>query len=141
MICKNPYLKSALNAFNTQAQTIPQNGGLLTLGPASVNSGCAINAESTQVAFVKPGLYEVAVNADVAPAAAGPVVMNILVNGNVVAAGTVTGAESTVYHMSETVLVPVERCVNLPAAVTVQVVSAAGAVTVTNYLLAAVKLA
>ena len=94
------YEKSALTAVNTTDQAVVADG-LLTFATNSVLNGCSIEhvAGSNAVRLLKRGLYQVSVNVDLTPTAAGDIAIQLLNNGVVVpgALATITGAAGDTY--------------------------------------------
>ena len=133
----NMYEKSALNAVNTTDQAVVADG-LLTFATNSVLTGCSIEhvAGGNAVRLLKRGLYQVSVNVDLSPTAAGDIAIQLLNNGVVVpgAAATVTGAAGDTYSLAFTALVRVlPSCCVIDNTSNLQVqVTAAGTVTNAN---------
>ena len=140
----NMYEKSALNAVTTTDQAVVADG-LLTFAINTVLTGCSIEhiAGSNAVRLLKRGLYQVSVNVDVAPTAAGDITIQLLNNSVVVpgALATVTGAAGDTYSLAFTSLVRVlPSCCAIDNTGSLQVqVTAAG--TVSNANIVVVKLA
>jgi hypothetical protein len=140
----NIHEKSALDSVTVAAQAVVADG-FLDFATNSILDGCSIShvAGSNTVSLLKRGLYQVSVNADVEPTAAGDIAVQLIKNGVAVpgAIATVTGAAGDTYSVAFTVLVKVlPSCCVIDNTANLQVqVSAAG--TVTDAHIVAVKLA
>lgn len=145
MACLNE--KSALNAASIAEQTVTANG-FIEYPINSLLTGTAIThpAGSTSVSLIR-GLYLVSVSADVVPAAAGNVGLQLLattestsavVNG---AQSVVTGAADTAVNISFTTLIRVRpSCCAVNNSTSIQV-QATAAATINNSSISVVKLA
>lgn len=141
------YEKSSLNAVSIAEQTIAANG-FVTFPVNNLLTGVAIRhvAGSSAVSLIR-GLYLVSVNADVIPAAAGSVGLQLVgttesvttnING---AEAVVTGAADTTVNLAFTTLVRVRpSCCALNNLTTLQV-QATAAATINNASITVVKLA
>ena len=140
----NMYDKSALEAVTTTDQVVVADG-LLNFATNTVLSGCSIGhvEGSNAVRLLKRGLYQVSVNVDVAPTAAGEIAIQLLNNGVAVpgALATVTGVAATTDNLAFTALVRVlPSCCAIDNTGSLQVqITAAG--TVSNANIVVVKLA
>lgn len=140
----NPYEKSALDAVTVAAQSVVADG-FLDFETNTILDGCSIShiAGSNTVKLLKRGLYQVSVNADVEPTAAGDIAVLLFNNGTAVpgAIATITGAAGDTYSLTFTALVKVKpSCYAVDNTGNLQVqVSAAGSVT--NAHIVATKLA
>ncbi|MCD7811998.1 MAG: hypothetical protein LUG91_09175 [Ruminococcus sp.] len=138
------FYKSALNAVNTTSQTVAADG-FVDFNSNSLLTGCAIQhiAGSNSIVLVKPGLYSVSFNADIVPAAAGDITLQLVANGvNVAGAeATVTGATTDTANVSFNSVVRVRpNCPVIDNTTTLQVeVNAAG--TISNANISVIKLA
>lgn len=130
----NPYEKSALDAVTVAVQTVVADG-FLDFETNTILDGCSIahTAGSNTVRLLKRGLYQVSVNADVEPTAAGDIAVLLLNNGTAVpgAIATVTGAIGETYNLAFSALVKVRpSCCAVDNTGSLQVqVSEAGSVT------------
>lgn len=139
------YQKSALDTTAIAAQTVAASG-LIDFTTNNLLTGCSIQhpAGGNAVSVLCHGLYQVAFNVDILPAAAGPITVQLLNNGAAVpgAEATITGAEATTAHVAFSALLKVLKscpCViDNTASLQVQVSAAA---TVSNANLSVVKLA
>lgn len=107
-----------IDAVNVAAQTVATNATVL-FGSTRVHTGCSARHEQGSGRFVllKPGVYEVEFNANVAlptGATAGPITLDILQEGEAVAGSKMIftpAAAATLGNVSTTVLVRVyEQC-------------------------------
>lgn len=145
MACLNE--KSALNAASIAEQTVTANG-FIEYPINNLLTGTAIThpAGSTSVNLIR-GLYLVSVSADVVPAAAGNVGLQLLattestsavVNG---AQSVVTGVADTAVNISFTTLIRVRpSCCAVNNSTSIQV-QATAAATINNSSISVVKLA
>lgn len=133
----NMYEKSALEAVTTTDQVLVADG-LLNFETNTVLTGCSIAhvAGSNTVRLLKRGLYQVSVNVDVAPTAAGEIAIQLLNNGVAVpgALATVTGVAATTANLTFTALVRVLlSCCTIDNTGSLQVqITAAGTVSNAN---------
>lgn len=137
-------MKSVLSANTAASQTIVANG-YVSFEKNNVLTGCSIrhSAGSNVIELIKPGIYEIVVNADFSPSAAGDVAIKLMnndveVNG---AVSTVTGAVGDTYTaMFSSIVRVLPSCpaVQNRAALQVQVSASA---TVSNANVTVVKLA
>jgi hypothetical protein len=134
---RNIYDKSALDAVTVADQAVLANG-FLAFATNTILDGCSIEhvAGSNAVQLLKRGLYQVNVNADVVPTAAGDIAVQLLNKGVTVpgAVATVTGAAGDTYSVAFTTLVKVPpSCCAVNNAGNLQVqVTAAGTVSNAN---------
>lgn len=107
-----------IDAVNVAAQTVAANATVL-FGSTRVCTGCSARHEQGSGRFVllKPGVYEVEFNANVAlptGATAGPITLDILQEGEAVAGSKMIftpAAADTLGNVSTTVLIRVyEQC-------------------------------
>lgn len=139
------YQKSALDAVTVPAQTLAVDG-YVNFETNRLQTGCSIQhvAGSNTVNLINHGLYMVSVNADVVPAAAEPITLQLLNNGEVVpgAEATITGVAADSAHVAFTTLIRVLKscpCViDNRASLQVQLTEAG---TISNANIVAVKLA
>ena len=139
------YQKSALDAVTVPAQTLVADG-YVDFATNRLQTGCSIQhvAGSNTVNLINHGLYMVSVNADVVPAAAEPITLQLLNNGEVVAGAeaTITGVAADSAHVAFTTLIRVLKscpCViDNRASLQVQLTEAG---TISNANIVAVKLA
>lgn len=139
------YQKSALDAVTVPAQTLVADG-YVDLETNRLQTGCSIQhvAGSNTINLINHGLYMVSVNADVVPAAAEPITLQLLNNGEVVpgAEATITGVAADSAHVAFTTLIRVLKscpCViDNRASLQVQLTEAG---TISNANIVAVKLA
>ena len=139
------YQKSALDAVTVPAQTLAA-AGYVDFETNRLQTGCSIQhvAGSNTVNLINHGLYMVSVNADVVPAAAEPITLQLLNNGEVVpgAEATITGVAADSAHVAFTTLIRVLKscpCViDNRASLQVQLTEAG---TISNANIVAVKLA
>lgn len=135
--------KSALTTVATAAQTVAANG-FLNFPTNNILSGRSIaHTAGSTTASLGYGLYLVTVNADLTPAAAGDIALQLVRNGATVpgAKATVTGATGDTYNVSFTTLIGVLRsccAVNNVANLQVQA-TAAG--TISNASMSIVRVA
>lgn len=139
------YQKSALDAVTVPSQTLAADG-YVDFETNRVCTGCSVQhvAGSNTVNLINHGLYLVSVNADILPAAADPITLQLLNNGEAVpgAEATITGVVGDTAHVAFTTLVRVLKscpCViDNRASLQVQITEAAN---VSNANIVAVKLA
>lgn len=137
--------QSVLNTVNTAAETLVANA-FVTFSTNNVYKGCNIRhtAGSTTVNLVGEGIYEVTVNADVVPTAAGLFTLQLVKDGvNVVGAeASATGAVGDTSNVSFTTLIRVARpCACNPVNGASLQVQADSALTVNNISMTVVKVA
>lgn len=138
----NIHEKSALDSVTVAAQAVVADG-YLDFATNSILDGCSIShvAGSNTVSLLKRGLYQVSVNADIEPTAAGDIAVQLVRNGVAIpgSIATVTGAAATTYNVAFTALVKVlPSCCVIDNTANLQVqVTAAG--TVTNAHIVVVK--
>ena len=137
------YQKSALDAVTVPSQTLAADG-YVDFETNRLQTGCSIQhvAGSNTVNLINHGLYMVSVNADVVPAAAEPITLQLLNNGEVVpgAEATITGVAADSAHVAFKVLV-LKSCpcvIDNRASLQVQLTEAG---TISNANIVAVKLA
>lgn len=139
------YQKSALDAVTVPSQTLVADG-YVDFETNRLQTGCSVQhiAGSNTVNLINHGLYMVSVNADVVPAAAEPITLQLLNNGEVVpgAEATITGVAADSAHVAFTTLIRVLKscpCViDNRASLQVQLTEAG---TISNANIVAVKLA
>ena len=140
----NMYDKSALEAVTTTNQVLVADG-LLNFATNTILTGCSIAhvAGSNAIRLLKRGLYQVSVNVDVAPTAAGAIAIQLLNNGVAVpgALATVTGVVATTNNLAFTALVQIlPSCCAIDNTGSLQVqITAAG--TVSNANIVVVRMA
>lgn len=139
------YQKSALDAVSVPAQTLADDG-YVNFDTNRLQTGCSIQhvAGSNTINLINHGLYMVSVNADVVPAAAEPITLQLLNNGEVVpgAEATITGVAADSAHVAFTTLIRVLKscpCVIDNRAILQVQLTEAG--TISNANIVAVKLA
>ena len=139
------YQKSALDAVSVPAQTLGADG-YVNFDTNRLQTGCSIQhvAGSNTINLINHGLYMVSVNADVVPAAAEPITLQLLNNGEVVpgAEATITGVAADSAHVAFTTLIRVLKscpCVIDNRAILQVQLTEAG--TISNANIVAVKLA
>lgn len=139
------YQKSALDAVTVPSQTLAADG-YVDFESNRLQTGCSVQhvAGSNTVNLINHGLYLVSVNADIVPATAEPITLQLLNNGKTVpgAEATITGVAADSAHIAFTTLIRVLKscpCViDNRASLQVQL-TAAG--TVSNASITVVKLA
>lgn len=139
------YQKSALDAVTVPSQTLAADG-YIDFETNRLQTGCSIQhiAGSNTVNLINHGLYLVSVNADIIPATAEPITLQLLNNGDAVpgAEATITGVAADSAHVAFTTLVRVLKscpCViDNRASLQVQITEAAN---VSNANIVVVKLA
>ena len=139
------YQKSALDAVTVPSQTLTADG-YVDFESNRLQTGCSVQhvAGSNTVNLINHGLYLVSVNADIVPATAEPITLQLLNNGETVpgAEATITGVAADSAHVAFTTLVRVLKscpCViDNRASLQVQITEAAN---VSNANIVAVKLA
>lgn len=139
------YQKSALDAVTVPSQTLAADG-YIDFETNRVCTGCSVQhvAGSNTVNLINHGLYLVSVNADIVPATAEPITLQLLNNGETVpgAEATITGVASDSAHVAFTTLIRVLKscpCViDNRVSLQVQITEAAN---VSNANIIAVKLA
>lgn len=139
------YQKSALDAVTVPSQTLAADG-YVDFETNRLQTGCSIQhvAGSNTVNLINHGLYMVSVNADIVPATAEPITLQLLNNGETVpgAEATITGVAADSAHVAFTTLIRVLKscpCViDNRASLQVQLTEAG---TISNANIVAVKLA
>lgn len=139
------YQKSALDAVTVPSQTLTANG-YVDFESNRLQTGCSVQhvAGSNTVNLINHGLYLVSVNADIVPATAEPITLQLLNNGETVpgAEATITGVAADSAHIAFTTLIRVLKscpCViDNRASLQVQITEAAN---ISNANIVVVKLA
>lgn len=139
------YQKSALDAVTVPSQTLAA-GGYVDFESNRLQTGCSVQhvAGSNTVNLINHGLYFVSVNADIVPATAEPITLQLLNNGETVpgAEATITGVAADSAHIAFTTLIRVLKscpCViDNRASLQVQITEAAN---ISNANIVVVKLA
>ncbi len=140
------YEKSSLNAAAISAQTVVANG-FVEFPVKNLLTGIAITRSNDTSVSLMRGLYLVSINADVIPAAAGNIGLQLLsttestsavVNG---AETVVTGATDTAVNLSFTTLIRVRPSCCAVNNVTSLQVQATAAATINRAAITVVKLA
>lgn len=139
------YQKSALDAVTVPSQTLTADG-YVDFESNRLQTGCSVQhvAGSNTVNLINHGLYLVSVNADIVPATAEPITLQLLNNGETVpgAEATITGVAADSAHVAFTTLVRVLKscpCViDNRASLQVQITEAAN---ISNANIVVVKLA
>lgn len=135
--------KSALTTVATAAQTVAANG-FLTFSTNNLLTGRSIShAAGSTTASLGYGLYQVSVNADLTPTAAGDIGIQLVRNGAVVpgAEATVTGATGDTYNVGFTTLIAVMRSCCVVNNIANLQVQATAAGTISNASMSIVRLA
>ncbi len=139
------YQKSALDAVTVPSQTLTADG-YVDFESNRLQTGCSVQhvAGSNTVNLINHGLYLVSVNADIVPATAEPITLQLLNNGETVpgAEATITGVAADSAHIAFTTLIRVLKscpCViDNRASLQVQITEAAN---ISNANIVVVKLA
>lgn len=139
------YQKSALDAVTVPSQTLAADG-YVDFESNRLQTGCSVQhvAGSNTVNLINHGLYMVSVNADIVPATAEPITLQLLNNGETVpgAEATITGVAADSAHVAFTALIRVlKSCpciVDNRASLQVQITEAAN---ISNANIVVVKLA
>ena len=139
------YQKSALDAVTVPSQTLTADG-YVDFESNRLQTGCSVQhvAGSNTVNLINHGLYLVSVNADIVPATAEPITLQLLNNGETVAGAeaTITGVAADSAHIAFTTLIRVLKscpCViDNRASLQVQITEAAN---ISNANIVVVKLA
>lgn len=139
------YQKSALDAVTVPSQTLTADG-YVDFESNRLQTGCSVQhvAGSNTVNLINHGLYLVSVNADIVPATAEPITLQLLNNSETVpgAEATITGVAADSAHIAFTTLIRVLKscpCViDNRASLQVQITEAAN---ISNANIVVVKLA